>query len=193
MIHPSAICEAGSSIGQGTKVWHFCHVMKGATVGANCVLGQGCFLAATARLGNGVRLQNHVSVFDGVVLEDFVFCGPGVVFTNVRTPRSEFPRRDAYETTWVKRGASLGANATIRCGVVIGQYALIGAGAVVVRDVPAFALMAGNTAKQIGWVGRGGQRLQFDAANRARCPDSGYSYVLEADRLVELEISRCNG
>jgi UDP-2-acetamido-3-amino-2,3-dideoxy-glucuronate N-acetyltransferase len=188
MIHPSAICEAGSQIGPGTKVWHFCHVMTGATIGRECVLGQGCFVAGSARLGNGVRLQNHVSVFDGVCLEDFVFCGPGVTFTNVRTPRSEFPRRDKFEATLVKRGASIGANSTVRCGIEIGDYAMIGAGSVVVRDVPAFALMVGNPAKQIGWVGRGGQRLNFDALGRAKCPDSGRSYLLERGLLVELPV-----
>jgi UDP-2-acetamido-3-amino-2,3-dideoxy-glucuronate N-acetyltransferase len=190
MIHPSAICEAGSQIGEGTRVWHFCHVMTGARIGRDCVLGQGCFVAGKARLGDAVRLQNHVSVFDGVELDDFVFCGPGVTFTNVRTPRSEYPRRDEFEMTWVKRGASIGANATIRCGIVIGQYALIGAGSVVVSDVPAFALVVGNPSQQTGWVGRGGQRLHFDEKGYAACPNSGYRYVLMGDSVSEITAER---
>lgn len=187
MIHPSAVCEPGSKIGEGSKVWHFCHVMAGAQIGRGCVLGQGCFVSGRAKVGDGVRLQNHVSVFDGVVLEDFVFCGPGVTFTNVRTPRAEFPRRDKFERTVIKRGASLGANATVRCGVVVGEYALVGAGSVVVRDVPAFALVAGNPARQLGWVGRGGTKLSFDQRRRAHCPDSGRAYELRGQSLVELE------
>jgi UDP-2-acetamido-3-amino-2,3-dideoxy-glucuronate N-acetyltransferase len=187
MIHPSATCEPGCEIGVGTKIWHYCHVMAGARVGAHCVLGQGCFIASRACIGDGVRLQNHVSVFDGVTLEDFVFCGPSVVFTNVRTPRSEFPRRDKFEPTLVKRGASLGANSTIRCGVVIGEYALVGAGSVVTSDVPPFALVLGNPATQRGWVGRGGSRLQFGNDHRAQCPESGRWYALQGNSLLELD------
>lgn len=186
MIHYTAICEAGATIGAGTKIWHFCHVVAGARIGEHCSVGQGCFIAATARLGNGVRLQNHVSVYDGVELDDFVFCGPSVVFTNVRTPRVELPRREQFERTVVERGASIGANSTIRCGVRVGRYAMIGAGAVVTRDVPAFALVVGNPAAVIGWVGRGGTRLHFDAAGAASCAETGFRYRFAAGRVEEL-------
>lgn len=183
MIHPTAICEPESSLGEGVKVWHFCHVMGGARIGPDSSLGQGCFVASSAVIGRGVKLQNHVSVFDGVQLQDYVFCGPGVVFTNVRTPRSEISRRDVYETTVVRVGASIGANATIRCGVTIGRYAMIGAGAVVVTNVPDFAMYIGNPARQRGWVGRGGTQLCFDERGRALCPDTGFAYCLR-DGLV---------
>lgn len=186
MIHPTAICDAGSRIGEGVRIWHFCHVMAGAQIGANSSLGQGCFIASTAVLGCGVKLQNHVSVFDGVRLEDHVFCGPGVVFTNVRTPRSEISRRDAYETTVVREGASIGANATIRCGVTVGRYAMIGAGAVVVHDVADFALCVGNPARRRGWVGRGGTALRFDGNGTAACPDTGFTYRLNDGVLIEM-------
>jgi UDP-2-acetamido-3-amino-2,3-dideoxy-glucuronate N-acetyltransferase len=186
VIHYSAICESGAEIGSGTKVWHFCHVVAGARIGANCVVGQGCFVASSARIGNGVRLQNHVSVYDGVELGDYVFCGPSVVFTNVRVPRSEISRREQFERTVVERGASLGANATIRCGVRIGRYAMVGAGAVVTHDVPAFALVVGNPAAAIGWVGRGGSRLAFDASGLATCRETGLVYRLNADHVEEL-------
>jgi len=187
MIHYSAICESGASIGSGTKVWHFCHVVAGARVGRDCVIGQGCFVSGSARIGNGVRLQNHVSVYDGVELEDFVFCGPSVVFTNVRVPRSEISRKAAFEATVVERGASIGANATVRCGVRIGRYAMIGAGSVVTRDVPAFALVVGNPARRIGWVGRSGSRLGFDEHGRATCRETGARYLLSGDRVTELD------
>lgn len=160
--------------------------MAGAHIGERCVVGQGCFIAATARIGNGVRLQNHVSVFDGVELEDFVFCGPSVVFTNVRVPRSEISRREHFERTVVERGASIGANATIRCGVRIGRYAMIGAGSVVTRDVPAFALVVGNPAKPIGWVGRGGERLEFDDLGASVCAVTGLRYCLSEGHVSEL-------
>ncbi len=186
MIHPTALCEPGALLGAGTKVWHFCHIMAGAVLGDACMIGQGCFLAGSAKLGNGVRLQNNVSVYDGVILGDYVFCGPSVVFTNVRTPRSEFPRKNAYEPTIVERGASLGANSTIRCGVRIGRYAMIGAGAVVVSDVPAFGLVVGNPARRVGWVGRGGARLTFDKGGAAVCPETRYRYHLSAEGVEEV-------
>jgi UDP-2-acetamido-3-amino-2,3-dideoxy-glucuronate N-acetyltransferase len=186
MIHYSAICESGAEVGQGTKIWHFCHVVAGARIGEACVVGQGCFIAATARIGNGVRLQNHVSVYDGVELEDYVFCGPSVVFTNVRIPRSEISRKAQFERTVVERGASIGANATIRCGVRIGRYAMIGAGAVVTRDVPAFALVVGTPAACVGWVGRGGSRLEFDRGGQATCTETGFAYRLLGDHVQEL-------
>lgn len=187
MIHPSATCESGAILGEGTKVWHFCHVMSGARLGAGCVIGQGCFIASGAKLGDGVRLQNNVSVYDGVTLEDFVFCGPSVVFTNVRTPRAEISRKHCYEPTRVERGASLGANSTIRCGVTIGRYAMVGAGSVVVTDVAPFSLVVGNPAVAVGWVGRGGSRLTFDQEGQAVCIETGYRYQLRDGRVTEYD------
>jgi UDP-2-acetamido-3-amino-2,3-dideoxy-glucuronate N-acetyltransferase len=164
--HESAYVDAGASIGAGTKVWHFSHVSARAEIGEGCSLGQNVFVANQVRIGNGCKIQNNVSVYEGVVLEDYVFCGPSMVFTNVRTPRSAFPRNTSadYATTRVKHGASIGANATVVCGVTIGEWAFIAAGAVVTRDVPAYALMAGVPARRIGWacmcgetLGEGGQ------------------------------------
>ena len=186
MIHYTSICESGARIGVATKVWHFCHIVAGAEVGPKCVIGQGCFIAGRAKLGTGVRLQNNVSVYDAVQLGDYVFCGPSVVFTNVRTPRAEYPRREHFEATTVERGASLGANSTIRCGVRIGRYALVGAGAVVTQDVPAFAMVQGNPCKQVGWVGRGGTRLRFDEEGTATCPSSGFRYLLRGEVVEEV-------
>lgn len=186
MIHYTAICETGARVGRGTKIWHFCHVLAGAVIGEDCVIGQGCFIAASACVGNGVRLQNHVSVYDGVELHDFVFCGPSVVFTNVRIPRSEISRKAEFERTVVERGASLGANTTVRCGIRIGRYAMIGAGSVVTKDVPPFALVVGNPAHCIGWVGRGGSRLEFDENGAARCRETGYEYRLIDECVEEL-------
>lgn len=161
--------------------------MSGARVGAGCVLGQGCFIASGARLGDGVRLQNNVSVYDGVVLDDYVFCGPSVVFTNVRTPRAEISRKQCYEPTRVERGASLGANSTIRCGITIGRYAMVGAGSVVVTDVAPFSLVVGNPAAFVAWVGRGGSRLTFDADGHAVCVETGYRYRLRDGGVSEYD------
>ena len=159
MIHPSAIVDAGSVIGEDTKVWHFSHICSKAKIGARCVLGQNVFVADHVIIGNNVKIQNNVSVYEGVVLEDDVFCGPSMVFTNVINPRSGVNRRSEYMKTLVKRGATIGANATIVCGVTIGEFAFIGAGAVVTKDVPNFALMVGNPARMIGWMGEHGERL----------------------------------
>ena len=158
-VHPSAYVDEPCEIGAGTKVWHFCHVMAGAQIGQDCVLGQNVFVASTVKIGNNVKIQNNVSVFTGVELEDDVFCGPSCVFTNVINPRSQFVRKSEYQRTLVRRGATIGANATIVCGITIGQYAFIGAGAVVRGDVPDYALMLGVPAKQRGWMSRHGQRL----------------------------------
>jgi UDP-2-acetamido-3-amino-2,3-dideoxy-glucuronate N-acetyltransferase len=162
-VHPSAWVDPGASIGEGSRVWHFCHVMPRAIIGAHCSLGQNVFVANSVRIGDHVKVQNNVSIYEGVVLEDYVFCGPSMVFTNVRTPRSEFPRNtsDDYSTTVVKRGASIGANATIVCGVTLHESAFVAAGAVVTNDVPAFAVVAGVPARVVGWMSAAGDRLDF--------------------------------
>jgi len=155
-IHPTAIIDNGAIIGQGSKIWHFCHVMNGAVIGAGCTIGQGCFIAPAVFIGNRVKIQNGVSVFTGVHIEDDAFVGPCVTFTNVLNPRAFMDKKQEFRHTVIKRGATIGANATLVCGVTIGKYAMIGAGAVVIRDVPDFALMVGNPARQIGWVDKEG-------------------------------------
>jgi UDP-2-acetamido-3-amino-2,3-dideoxy-glucuronate N-acetyltransferase len=186
-IHPSAIVDAGAELGDGTHVWHFSHVCAGAHIGAGCSLGQNVFVGNDVRIGRGVKIQNNVSVYDAVTLEDEVFCGPSVVFTNVHNPRAAVPRKAEYRRTLVKHGATLGANATIVCGITVGEHAFVGAGAVVTKDVPAHALMAGVPARRIGWMSRHGERLVFDATGQATCPATGERYRLTGDtvRLVE--------
>lgn len=181
--HPTAVVDPPANIGAGTKIWHWVHVMPGAEIGRDCVLGQNVYVGSEARLGNNVRVQNNVSIYDRVVLEDDVFCGPSMVFTNVINPRSAVERKDEYRGTLVKRGASIGANATIVCGNTIGKYAFVGAGSVVTKDVPDFALVAGVPAEQIGWVSRAGQHLYFNAEGRASCPETGEKYKLEKDSV----------
>ncbi len=178
MIHPTAVVDPGVIIGAGTHVWHFAHLVGGAQIGEGCMIGQGCYVGGGAVIGKRVRIQNHVSVYDGVQLDDDVFCGPSVTFTNVRRPRSEFSRRGAYDTTVVRRGATLGAGCTIVCGVVLGEYCFVGAGAVVTKDVPAHALVVGVPASPVGWVSRRGEPLVFDGAGRARCPCDDDEYRL---------------
>ena len=178
-IHPTAIVDEGAQIGEGTSVWHFVHVCKGARIGKKCSLGQNVFVADRVVIGDNVKLQNNVSVYDNVTLEDDVFCGPSMVFTNVFNPRSHVPRKHEYRDTVVKRGATLGANCTIVCGTTIGRYAFIGAGAVVNRAVPAHALVVGTPARQIGWMSHDGERLDDDLV----CPRSGRRYA-EADGIV---------
>ncbi|GAA4726858.1 acyltransferase [Brevibacillus fulvus] len=170
-VHESAVIDPGARIGEGTKIWHFSHVMGGAEIGKGCTLGQNVFVANQVKIGNNVKIQNNVSVYEGVVLEDDVFCGPSMVFTNVLTPRSAFPRNTStdYMATIVKRGASIGANVTVVCGVTIHEAALIAAGAVVTKDVPAYAKMAGVPARIIGWVCECGESLQF-TNHQAVCP-----------------------
>src|SRR5581483_10240428 len=180
-IHTSAIIDAGASIGPRTRIWHFCHVMAGASIGADCVIGQGCFVASTAVIGSGVKLQNNVSIFDGVVLEDHVFCGPGAVFTNVKNPRASVSRKLEYARTLVQRGATVGANATVLPGVTLGEYSFVGAATTVTRSVPAFALVVGSPARQCGWMSRHGEPLRFDAAGRSECPATGEQYALVQD------------
>ena len=183
-VHPSAVVEEGASLGEDTKIWHFCHVMAGAVIGERCVLGQNCFIAGGVKIGDGVRVQNNVSLYEGVELEDEVFCGPSVVFTNVTRPRAFVSRRQEFEKTLVRRGASLGANATILPGVTLGEYAFVGAGAVVTRDVVPFALVVGVPARAIGWVSRAGERLTFDAAGLSVCPRTHARYRLSGGQVV---------
>lgn len=175
--HPSSYIDQGAEIGQGTKIWHFCHVMPGAKIGGGCNIGQNVFVASEVVIGNNVKIQNNVSVYTGVELEDDVFCGPSCVFTNVINPRSQVNRRGEYLRTLVRRGATIGANATIVCGVTVGQYAFIGAGAVVRQDLPDYALALGVPAVQKGWMSRHGHRLT--ARNEEGyfiCPESGWRY-----------------
>jgi UDP-2-acetamido-3-amino-2,3-dideoxy-glucuronate N-acetyltransferase len=183
-IHAAAVVDRGASLGARTRVWHFAHVMSGAVIGDDCVVGQGCLVAASVVVGNAVRIQNNVSLYDGVVLEDEVFCGPSCVFTNVLNPRASVSREGEYRVTLVKRGATIGANATILPGVTIGEYAFVGAGATVTRDVPAFALVVGVPARSVGWMSRHGERLRFDASGFAQCPVTGEEYRLAAGVVV---------
>lgn len=178
--HESACVEDGARVGSGTRIWHFSHVMPLAEIGPDCTLGQNVYVANHVRIGRGVKIQNNVSIYEGVVLEDYVFCGPSMVFTNVRTPRSEFPRKPDYQPTRVRRGATLGANATVLCGITIGAAAFIAAGAVVTHDVPDFALMAGMPARVSGWVCACGPRLAFEGTD-ARCGECGRRYTRDGD------------
>lgn len=176
-VHPTAVVDRPVEIGAGTKIWHFSHVMSGASIGRICNLGQNVFVAGGVRIGDRVKIQNNVSVYAGVELEDDVFCGPSCVFTNVSHPRAEFNRRAEFQRTLVRRGATVGANATILCGTTVGQYAFVGAGAVVTRDAPDYALMIGVPARRMGWVGRHGYRLEIGAeSNTLVCPSSGWRY-----------------
>jgi UDP-2-acetamido-3-amino-2,3-dideoxy-glucuronate N-acetyltransferase len=188
-VHPTAIVDEGASVGEGTRIWHWVHVSGKAVIGSNCSLGQNVYVGNRVRIGNNVKIQNNVSVYDNVTLEDDVFCGPSMVFTNVYNPRSAVSRKDEYRDTLVKRGATLGANCTIVCGVVIGESAFVGAGSVINRDVPAFALMVGVPGRQVGWMSRHGERLPLplSGAGEATCPHSGERYVLDGSgvRLIE--------
>jgi UDP-2-acetamido-3-amino-2,3-dideoxy-glucuronate N-acetyltransferase len=177
--HPSAFIDSPSEIGAGTRIWHFCHVMAGARIGERCVLGQNVFVADGVVIGDNVKVQNNVSLYSGVELDDDVFCGPSCVFTNVVNPRSQIVRRDEYQRTVVRRGATIGANATIVCGATVGRYAFIGAGAVVRGDVPDYALMLGVPATRKGWMGRHGYRLRAQGDEWV-CPQSGWRYAPHA-------------
>ncbi|NNC70465.1 MAG: N-acetyltransferase [Flavobacteriaceae bacterium] len=184
--HETAVIDEGCMIGEGTKIWHFSHIMPKCTIGTNCNIGQNVVVSPDVILGNNVKVQNNVSIYTGVICEDDVFLGPSMVFTNVINPRSAVIRRDEYMKTVVKKGASIGANATIVCGNDIGEYAFIGAGAVVTKEVLAYALVVGNPSKQIGWISEFGHRLNFDENGIAICPESHEKYELKNDRVVKL-------
>ncbi len=186
-VHESAYVDEGCKIGKGTKIWHFSHVMPNCTIGENCNIGQNVVVSPEVVLGNNVKIQNNVSIYTGVVCEDDVFLGPSMVFTNVTNPRSAVNRRGQYSKTTVKRGASIGANATIVCGHDIGEFAFIGAGAVVTKNVPAYALLVGNPAKQLGWMSEYGHRLSFDKDGIAECPESKEKYQLKDGKVSKLK------
>ncbi len=184
--HETAVIDEGCTIGAGTKIWHFTHIMTGAVIGNHCNLGQNVVVSPGVTLGNNVKVQNNVSIYTGVICEDDVFLGPSMVFTNVINPRSAVVRRDQYLQTLVKRGATIGANATIVCGITLGEYCFIGAGTVVIRDVKPYALVVGNPARQIGWMSAYGHRLDFDEKGMAVCPESGERYRLEGENVVKI-------
>ena len=183
-VHPSSFIDDNCVIGEGTKIWHFSHVMSGAIIGTNCNLGQNVVVSPKVILGNNVRVQNNVSIYEGVICEDDVFLGPSAVLTNVINPRSAVSRKSEYKTTLIKKGASIGANATIVCGYTIGAYAFIGAGAVITKDVPAYALIVGNPGRQTGWMSEHGQKLQFDKEGIATCSESGETYQLRENQVT---------
>jgi UDP-2-acetamido-3-amino-2,3-dideoxy-glucuronate N-acetyltransferase len=184
--HDTAIIDEGCHIGPGTKIWHFCHIMKDCVLGKNCNLGQNVMIASGVILGSNVKVQNNVSIYTGVECEDDVFLGPSMVFTNIINPRSAISRKDQYKKTLVKKGATIGANATIICGIEIGEFALIGAGAVVTKDVSPYALVVGNPSQQIGWVSDHGNRLEFNADGVAFCKEGGQKYQLKNNHVVKL-------
>lgn len=185
--HESAVIDDDCVIGKDSKIWHFSHIMSNCKIGNNCNIGQNVVVSPKVVLGNNVKVQNNVSIYTGVICEDDVFLGPSMVFTNIVNPRSAIIRRDSYQKTLVKKGASVGANATIICGNTLGKFCLIGAGAVVTKEVPDYALIVGNPGKQIGWVGEYGHRLEFNEKNYALCPESGQEYELKDDIVVRLK------
>ena len=187
-IHPTAIVDNGAQISDDTVIWHWVHICSGAVIGKHCSLGQNVFVSNKVLIGNNVKIQNNVSVYDNVTLEDNVFCGPSMVFTNVYNPRSAISRKNEYRATLVKKGATLGANSTIVCGITIGEYAFVGAGAVINRDVPDYALMVGVPAKQIGWISQHGERLTLplEGVCKATCPATGEHYMLRNKKLSKI-------
>ena len=184
--HPTAVIDEGCKIGAGTKIWHFSHIMTGCVIGEQCNIGQNVVVSPGVTLGNNVRVQNNVSIYEGVNCEDDVFLGPSMVFTNVINPRSAISRKDQYMKTLVRKGASIGANATIVCGNEIGEYAFIGAGAVVTKPVPPYALVVGNPGRQKGWMSEHGHKLDFDATGIAVCKESGISYKLQNNAVIKI-------
>lgn len=188
-VHESSYVDEGAVIGRGARIWHFCHILPDTVIGDNCNIGQNVVIGPRVRVGCGCKIQNNVSVYEGVTLEDGVFCGPSMVFTNIFNPRAEIRKMDQVRPTLVKRGATLGANCTILCGVTIGRYALIGAGAVILRDAPDHALMVGNPARQIGWISRYGERLDLPVQGdgQAVCPVTGECYRLQNNHLTLVE------
>jgi UDP-2-acetamido-3-amino-2,3-dideoxy-glucuronate N-acetyltransferase len=187
--HESAFVDEPCTIGDGTKIWHFCHVQSGAKIGQKCILGQNVNIGNNVSIGNFVKIQNNVSVYEGVILEDYVFCGPSMVFTNVVDPRSKYPQvgKEFYKPTLVKEGTSLGANSTIVCGHTIGRFAFIGAGAVVTKDIPDFALVVGNPARIVGWMSEAGRKLSFDKDGFAYCEKAKKKYRLENNLVKEVD------
>lgn len=183
--HESAWVDSGAKIGKGTKIWFFSHVCDGAEVGENCILGQGTYVGSNTKIGNGVKIQNNVSVYDNVILEDDVFCGPSVVFTNVINPRAFIERKTEFKTTLVRKGSTLGANCTIVCGVELGEYSFVGAGAVITKDVPPYAVFTGVPARQSGWISKAGGVLDLPISGKgkASCPINGERYILRGNRL----------
>jgi len=187
-VHESSYIDDDVLIGEGTKIWHFCHVQKGARIGKNCILGQNVNVGNNVIIGNCCKIQNNVSVYEGVVLEDYVFCGPSMVFTNILNPRCKYPQVGSkyYKKTIVKEGASFGANCTVICGITIGKHAFVGAGAVVTKDVPDYALVVGNPARIAGWMSEAGEKLKFDSAGIAICSKSRKRYKLENNQVREI-------
>ena len=187
-LHPTVICDETAIIGANTKIWQFSSIQKNASIGKGCILGQSVNVGSNVKIGNKCKVQNNVSIYEGVELEDFVFCGPSMVFTNINVPRSKYPQAESkyYQKTLVQEGASIGANATIVCGITLGQHCLIGAGSVVLKDVPNFAIMVGNPAKQIGWISEAGVNLDFSQTNKARCKKSNKTYQLTNNTVTEI-------
>jgi UDP-2-acetamido-3-amino-2,3-dideoxy-glucuronate N-acetyltransferase len=186
-VHPSSVIDDDCKIGEGTRIWHFSHIMSGSVIGNNCNLGQNVVVSPKVTLGNNVRVQNNVSIYEGVICEDDVFLGPSAVLTNVINPRSAVSRKEEFKTTLIKKGASIGANATIVCGNTIGEYAFIGAGAVVTKDVPAYALIVGNPGRQTGWMSEYGHKLKFDEQNKAVCIESRQEYMLKNNIVTRIK------
>ncbi|HCY42715.1 MAG TPA: N-acetyltransferase [Prolixibacteraceae bacterium] len=184
--HETAVIDPNCSIGAGTKIWHFSHIMSGCFVGDQCSIGQNVVISPEVRIGNNVKIQNNVSVYTGVICEDDVFLGPSAVFTNVINPRSAIARKNEYKQTLVKKGATIGANATIVCGITIGRFAFIGAGAVVTKDIPDYALVVGNPARQSGWMSEFGHKLKFNTEGIAVCPESHEQYLLENGKVLKI-------
>jgi UDP-2-acetamido-3-amino-2,3-dideoxy-glucuronate N-acetyltransferase len=184
--HETSVIDDGCEIGEGTKIWHFTHVMSRCKIGKQCNIGQNCVISPEVVLGNNVKIQNNVSIYTGVICEDDVFLGPSMVFTNIINPRSAVIRRDQYSKTTVKKGSTIGANATIVCGNDLGEYCFIGAGSVITKEVPAYALIVGNPGRQTGWMSKYGHRLKFDSDGNATCPESGEKYVLANNQVTSI-------